>query len=58
MPIAKPAAPVNDIPTLFKTAKAFEARLRKNHAKSDGLWLKIAKRETVHILEPKPTASP
>jgi uncharacterized protein YdeI (YjbR/CyaY-like superfamily) len=44
MPITKPAAPANDIPTLFKTAKAFETWLRKNHAKSDGLWLKIAKR--------------
>ncbi|HEY9024464.1 MAG TPA: YdeI/OmpD-associated family protein [Burkholderiaceae bacterium] len=30
--------------TLFKNAKAFEAWLRKNHAKSDGLWLRIAKR--------------
>lgn len=29
---------------LFKNAKAFEAWLKKNHAKSDGLWLKIAKR--------------
>lgn len=31
-------------PTLFKSAKAFEAWLKKNHATSDGLWLKIAKR--------------
>jgi uncharacterized protein YdeI (YjbR/CyaY-like superfamily) len=31
-------------PTLFKTAKAFEAWLKKNHASCDGLWLKIAKR--------------
>jgi len=30
--------------TLFRNAKAFEAWLRKNHAKSDGLWLRIAKR--------------
>ncbi|WOB09857.1 YdeI/OmpD-associated family protein [Piscinibacter gummiphilus] len=30
--------------TLFKTAKAFELWLKKNHASSDGLWLKIAKR--------------
>ena len=31
-------------PTLFKSAKAFETWLKKNHAASDGLWLKIAKR--------------
>ena len=30
--------------TLFKNAKAFESWLKKNHAKSDGLWLRIAKR--------------
>lgn len=30
--------------TLFKNARAFESWLKKNHAKSDGLWLKIAKR--------------
>ena len=30
--------------TLFRNAKAFEAWLKKNHAKSDGLWLRIAKR--------------
>ncbi len=30
-------------PTLFKNAKAFESWLKKNHAKSDGLWMKIAK---------------
>jgi len=30
--------------TLFKNARAFEAWLKKNHGKSDGLWLKIAKR--------------
>src|SRR3954464_2112395 len=29
---------------LFKSAKAFETWLKKNHATSDGLWLKIAKR--------------
>lgn len=39
MPTAPPAAP-----TLFKNAKAFEAWLKKHHATSDGLWLKIAKR--------------
>jgi len=38
-----PATP-DTPPTLFKSAKAFEAWLRKHHASSDGLWLKIAKR--------------
>jgi uncharacterized protein YdeI (YjbR/CyaY-like superfamily) len=33
-----------DTPTLFKSAKAFEAWLKKHHAKSPGFWLKIAKR--------------
>lgn len=33
-----------DAPTLFKSARAFEAWLKKHHATSDGLWLKIAKR--------------
>ncbi|WP_070398097.1 YdeI family protein [Hydrogenophaga sp. PML113] len=42
MPAAPPAPPA--APTLFKNAKAFEAWLKKNHATSDGLWLKIAKR--------------
>ncbi|NCT98458.1 MAG: bacteriocin-protection protein [Comamonadaceae bacterium] len=41
MPAAAPATP-----TLFKNAEAFEAWLRKHHATSDGLWLKIAKRGT------------
>lgn len=31
-------------PTLFKSARAFETWLKKNHASSDGLWLSIAKR--------------
>jgi uncharacterized protein YdeI (YjbR/CyaY-like superfamily) len=31
-------------PVLFKTAKAFETWLKKHHASSDGLWLRIAKR--------------
>jgi len=39
------AAPSTEIEsTLFRNAKAFEAWLKKNHAKSDGLWLRIAKR--------------
>ncbi|WP_457391117.1 YdeI/OmpD-associated family protein [Roseateles sp. P5_E1] len=44
MPAAQPAAPAEVAPTLFKNARAFEAWLKKNHAKSDGLWLMIAKR--------------
>ena len=31
-------------PILFKNAKAFESWLKKHHARSDGLWLQIAKR--------------
>lgn len=38
------AATLPDAPTLFKNAKAFETWLKKHHATSDGLWLKIAKR--------------
>jgi uncharacterized protein YdeI (YjbR/CyaY-like superfamily) len=41
MPSAPPPSPES---TLFKTAKAFEAWLKKHHATSDGLWLKIAKK--------------
>lgn len=42
---AAKSAPVPDsVPTLFKSAKAFEAWLKKNHATCDGLWLQIAKR--------------
>lgn len=33
-----------DTPTLFRSAKAFETWLKKHHASSPGLWLKIAKR--------------
>ncbi|CAG1019884.1 hypothetical protein BURC_04809 [Burkholderiaceae bacterium] len=44
MPAAKSAIQPDSSPTLFKSAKAFEAWLKKNHATSDGLWLKIAKR--------------
>ena len=36
--------PTDPTPVLFKTAKAFEAWLKKHHAGSDGLWLMIAKR--------------
>lgn len=31
-------------PVLFKSANAFEAWLKKNHASVDGLWLQLAKR--------------
>lgn len=42
---ATPSTPQADVsPTLFKSARAFEAWLKKHHARSDGLWLKIAKR--------------
>ena len=44
MPATKSAAPTEAVPTLFKNAKAFDAWLNKNYAKSDGLWLKIARR--------------
>jgi uncharacterized protein YdeI (YjbR/CyaY-like superfamily) len=30
----------------FKTAKAFETWLSKNHDKSNGLWLKIFKKDS------------
>jgi len=44
MPAAKSTPLADAGPTLFSNARAFEAWLRKNHARSDGLWLKIAKR--------------
>lgn len=44
MPTVKSVIPLELAPTLFKSAKAFEAWLKKNHAASEGLWLKIAKR--------------
>jgi len=34
----------DDTPTLFKSAKAFEAWLKRHHVTSSGIWLKIAKR--------------
>lgn len=39
-----PAAQTDLSATLFKSPKAFGAWLKKHHAASDGLWLKIAKR--------------
>lgn len=44
MPAAKSAIQHDTSPTLFKGAKAFETWLKKHHASSDGLWMKIAKR--------------
>ena len=44
MPAVNSAIQPDSSPTLFKSAKAFETWLKKNHATSDGLWLKIAKR--------------
>lgn len=44
MPAAKSTLEPDAAPTLFKTARAFELWLKKNHAATDGLWLKIAKR--------------
>jgi uncharacterized protein YdeI (YjbR/CyaY-like superfamily) len=44
MPATKSAIQPDSALALFKSAKAFEAWLKKNHATSDGLWLKIAKR--------------
>jgi uncharacterized protein YdeI (YjbR/CyaY-like superfamily) len=38
---------LNTIPTIeFKTAKAFETWLEKNHDNSNGLWLKIFKKDS------------
>jgi len=44
MPAARSAVHRDAAPTLFKTPRAFETWLKKHHATSDGLWLKIAKR--------------
>ena len=52
MPAAKSAVQPDLSPILFKSAKVFEAWLKKNHASSDGLWLKIAKQGA---LEPSVT---
>ena len=41
----KSPAPTETVPKLFKNAKAFEAWLMKSHAKPNGVWLKIAKRD-------------
>lgn len=39
-----PASPPDDGPALFRNARAFESWLKKHHARSNGLWLMIAKR--------------
>lgn len=44
MPAVKSTTPPDPAPTLFKSATAFETWLKKNHAASEGVWLKIAKR--------------
>lgn len=52
MSINKPV----DAPTLFKNGKAFEAWLKRHHASSPGLWLKIAKRGAVQASVTYPEA--
>src|SRR5689334_20931294 len=44
MPAARTAVQPASAPVLFRNARAFETWLKKHHATSDGLWLKIAKR--------------
>lgn len=44
MPAASSTRQPEAAPVLFRNAKAFETWLKKHHASSDGLWLKIAKR--------------
>ena len=44
MSTREPGLQVQPAPSLFRNAKAFEAWLKKHHARSDGLWLQIAKR--------------
>lgn len=44
MSSAKSLIQLDSAPSLFRNAKAFETWLKKRHATSDGLWLKIAKR--------------
>jgi uncharacterized protein YdeI (YjbR/CyaY-like superfamily) len=39
-----PTDPVADTPVLFQNAKAFETWLKRHHAASPGIWLKIARR--------------
>ena len=46
MPTAK-KSPLDDLPIkLFKTPAAFEKWLESNHAKSPGIWMQIAKKDS------------
>lgn len=40
---SKTVSQPGDAPVLFRTAKAFEGWLKKNHALCEGVWLQIAK---------------
>ena len=44
MPAANSAVQPDASPISFKSAKAFETWLKKNHATSECIWLKIDKR--------------
>ncbi|MBL8287629.1 MAG: YdeI/OmpD-associated family protein [Rubrivivax sp.] len=44
MPAVRSATPADAAPRLFRSARAFETWLKRNHASHGGLWLKIAKR--------------
>lgn len=44
MSTVKPVIQREPAPALFKSARDFEVWLKKHHAASNGLWLKIAKR--------------
>ena len=44
MTVARSSIQLESAPASFKSAKGFDAWLRKNHAASGGLWLKIAKK--------------
>jgi uncharacterized protein YdeI (YjbR/CyaY-like superfamily) len=44
MPATRSTSQAGAAPKLFKSAKAFETWLKKHHAASDGIWMKIAKR--------------
>jgi len=56
MPAAKSAIQPDSSPALFKRAKAFETWLKRNHATSDGIWLKIAKRGAIETSVTYPEA--
>ena len=56
MSASKSAVPADSPPIVFKSAKAFEAWLKKNHATCDGVWLKIGKRGASEITVTYPEA--